>query len=158
MMQWREECGNRSDAHARHLENTMTALQYRSKTLIEDLAVGECTVHRASGSSSARWWLLWWHALRDNDGQPELFCVPINPGGPYIDSGPGGRTWGLTCPEASSHVPNTGTKNWRISPSINVLGNRDAIGGMKNLPSVWHQTPEILNVPDDEPWANGVAP
>lgn len=138
----------------------MSVLRYRAHALIEDLAIGECTMHRASGSTGARWWQLWFHALRDSDGQPETFCVPVNPLGPFTESGPGGRTWGLTCPEASAQVAPAGTRNWMISPSIDVKDNRDAVAGHEASPrpSLWHQTPEIVGVPDSEPWATGAAP
>jgi hypothetical protein len=133
-------------------------LQYVPNTMIHDIAIGQCTIHRASGSTAARWWLLWFSVRRDTDGQQELFCVPVNPGGGYLDSGPGGKTWGLTCP-SSAHQPDTGRKDWQISPSINVLeDSRDAHPGPHPSGSAWHHTPEILNVPDGEPWANGAAP
>lgn len=133
-------------------------LKYRSHAQIEDLAVGECTMHRASNSGPGRWWMLWFHVLRDSDGQPETFAVPVNPRGAYSDAGPGGRTWGLTLPDASQYPAAGGTFNWQISPSINVLNDRDAIDGTHDQPSLWHQTPAIVGVPFDEPWANGAAP
>jgi hypothetical protein len=133
-------------------------LKYKSHAMIEDLAIGECTLHRASGSGAARWWQLWFHVLRDSDGQPETFCVPVNPGGEFSESGPGGRTWGLTCPDASQYEIAPGTRNWQISPSINVLDDRDAAAGTHEHPSLWHQTPALVGVPIDEPWATGVAP
>jgi len=136
----------------------MSALTYRSHALIEDLAVNECTVHRASGSGSARWWQLWFNVLRDSDGQPEVFCVPVNPGGAYTENGAGGRTWGLSKPQASTFEHAPGTSNWMVSPSINVLNDGDAVDGTHAHPSLWHQTPELLNVPDDEAWATGGAP
>jgi hypothetical protein len=135
----------------------MSVLTYKHHAQIEDLHVGECTIHRASGSGPARWWLLWFNVLRDNDGKPEIFCVPVNPNGPYLEQGPGGRTWGLTKPEASTHEHGDGQSNWQISPSINVLDDRDAVAGTHEHPSIWHQTPEISNVPDDEAWI-GSAP
>ncbi|HEY2509835.1 MAG TPA: hypothetical protein VGI39_03235 [Polyangiaceae bacterium] len=135
-----------------------TVLRYRSKAMIEDLAVGECTLHRASGSGAARWWQLWIYALRDTDGQPEYFCVPVNPRGGYLEKGPGGKTWGLVCPGASFYPVDPGTKNWVIGPSINVLGDRDAVAGAHAQASIWHHTPEIVGVPEDEPWANGAVP
>lgn len=127
----------------------MTTLKYQAHARVEDLHVGECTVHRASGSGGARWWLLWFHALRETDGQPETFCVPVAPFGAFNEHGPGGKTWGLTL---------TGFGTWSVSPSINVLQDRDAVAGTHELPSLWHQTPDILDVPDSEPWAAGAAP
>lgn len=115
-------------------------------------------MHRASGSNAARWWQLWFRVLRDTDGQAEDFCVPMNPGGSYIENGPGGKTWGLTCPPASMQDITPGTKNWRVAPSINVLNTGNAVAGAHPAPSLWHQTPEIVGVPDGEPWANGIAP
>ena len=136
----------------------MTVLRYRSAVMVDELTVGECTVHRASGSTAARWWLLWFYVLRDSDGQPEVFCVPVNPGGGYAENGPGGRTWGLTCPAASTQDIAAGTRNWMISPSINVLDDRDAVAGTHEHPSLWHQTPEIIGVPIAEAWASGAKP
>jgi hypothetical protein len=132
----------------------MTTLKYVSHARIEDLVVGECTIHRASGSRGGRWWQLWFHVLREPDGRPDIFCVPVNPNGPYID-GPGGRTWGLL---PSALPAADGTKKWAISPSINVLANGDADTHKTPIPSLWHQTPEILNVLPTEPWACGALP
>ena len=123
-------------------------LLYKSHAMIGDLAVGECTMHRASGSRAARWWQLWFLALRETDGQPENFCVPMNPNGHYLENGPSGRTWGLT---------KIGAGLWQVSPSIDVGGDRNARTNAVG-PSLWHQTPQIVGVPDAEPWANGVAP
>lgn len=128
----------------------MSSLLYRSHALIEDLVVGECTMHRASGSSADRWWQLWFRVLRETDGQPADFCVPMNPGGSYQPNGPGGKTWGLM---------KCGSNTWQVSPSINVETSGDAFAGPRStLPSLWHQTPQIVGVPDDEPWARGDAP
>lgn len=128
----------------------MSTLQFKSHARVDDLAVGECTIHRASSSGAARWWLLWFNVLRDSDGQPEVFCVPVNPNGSYIENGPGGRTWGLT------RLP--GTESWQIAPSINVLDSRNAVAGDHPADSLWHQTPVIIGVPPDEPWACGQKP
>lgn len=136
----------------------MTILRYKPHARIDNLAVGECTLHRASNSGAARWWLLWFHVLRDNDGVPETFAVPVNPGGTYLENGPGGKTWGLQQPEASPYEIAQGTRNWQISPSINVLDDRDAVAGTHQYPSLWHQTPAIVGVPEDEPWATGAPP
>lgn len=126
-------------------------LNYRHHAQIEDLAVGECTVHRASSSSAARWWQLWFLAPRDTDAEPEIFCVPVNPKGSYVEAGPGGRTWGL---QPSSGVAGV----WTVSPSINVLRDGDALAGTHTQPSIFHQNVQINNVPADELWATGAAP
>ena len=133
-------------------------LRYRSRVTVDDLALNECTIHRASSSGAARWWLLWFYVTRDSDGQPEHFCVPVNPRGPYIESGPGGRTWGLNMPPATPYDIGPGTSNWQVSPSINVLANGDAAAHGTPVGSIWHQTPAILGVPVNEPWATGAAP
>ena len=127
----------------------MTTLVYRSHAMIEDLEVGECTMHRASGAEAGRWWQLWFRVQRDTDGQADTFCVPMNPGGPLIAQGPGGRTWGLLkrC-----------IGQWQVTPSINVLASGDAHHGPSADGSIWHQTPTIVGVPEDEPWARGAAP
>ena len=98
----------------------MTTLHYKPHSLIEDLALGEYTMHRASGSTAARWWQLWFNVPRDSDGVPEVFCVPCNPNGPFLPSGPGGKTWGLA---------NLGQGTWQVSPSINVLNTGNATNG-----------------------------
>ena len=123
----------------------MSTLAYKSHSLIEGLSLDECTMHRASGSNSARWWQLWWRVSRTSDGQPQIFCVPVNPNGPYLPLGPGGKTWGLT---------KTASGIWQISPSINVLASGDATDAANHprVPSLWHETPAIINVPDAEPW------
>jgi len=123
-------------------------LTYRPRALVDDIKLNECTIHRASGSTAARWWLLWFYVCRDTDKQPEVFCVPVNPRGSYAENGPGGRTWGLS---SVAHGV------WQVSPSINVLGSRDAQAGASS-DSIWHHTPTITGVPDDEPWARGDLP
>jgi hypothetical protein len=131
-------------------------LIYRSRVEIDDLAIGECTIRRCSNSNAARWWQLWFHAVRDTDGQPEWFSVPVQIGN-YIENGPGGKTWGLSLPVATQHdVP--GTNVWAISPSINALDNRHATAGSHSNQSIWHHTPEIIGVPIDEKWSTGAAP
>lgn len=135
----------------------MTMLIYKARAMVEDLAVGECTMHHASGSIAGRWWQLWFRVLRETDGQPNVFCVPMNPGGSYVENGPGGKTWGLTVPVATPYDIAPGTKNWQVSPSINVKQTGDATHEPETtLPSLWHQTPQIVG--DSEPWANGALP
>ena len=75
--------------------------------------------------------------------------MPINPNGGYVASGPGGKTWGLT------RASMAGT--WQVSPSINVLAGHEAQvhPGPHAAPSLWHQTPSIVEVPDDEAWISG---
>ena len=124
-------------------------LSYKSRAMIADLTVGECTMHRASGSANARWWQLWFCVPRKPDGVAATFCVPMNPGKAYRPDGPGGKTWGLT---------KCGPNAWQVSPSINVEANGDAHATYEGLPSLWHETPTIVGVPDDEPWACGDAP
>jgi hypothetical protein len=123
-------------------------MRYRADAEIEDLAVGECTMHRGAGPDGS-YWHMWFRALRETDGQPFDFCVPMKPNGAYSESGPGGKTWGLT---------NLGAGRWQVSPSINVLNTGDTHAGEHpTLPSLWHQTPVITDVPDDVKW-NGGAP
>ena len=89
----------------------MSTLTYRPSVLVEELAVGECTMHPVS-CERGRFWHLWFRVLRDTDGQPDVFCVPMNPGGKFQPDGVGGKTWGLT---------SCGSGTWQVSPSINVL-------------------------------------
>jgi len=122
-------------------------LLYRSNVSVEDLNVGECTMHRAGNSDGARWWLLWFRVNRETDNLEETIAVPVNPNGPYIETGPGGKTWGFTGPGLLGA--------WYVSPSINVLNTKELRNGEHEAPSLWHQTPQILSVPDNEPWMHG---
>lgn len=123
-------------------------LTYRSHTRIEDLRPNECTIHPAADGSGKRWWLLWASVYRD-DRAGELIdiAVPVNPGHGYVENGAGGRTWGLA---------NVGGGTWRASPSINVIDESGARwlhpGVHEAAPSIWHHTPDIIGVPDDDPW------
>lgn len=135
----------------------MTTLRYRSNVCVSELAVGECTMHRAADSSGARWWLLWFRVNRDSDGLPDDFAVPVNPNGPYLDPGPGGRTWGLNRVDRELQ-PGA----WQVSPSIDVKNTRAVHAGEAVAPmivpaptSLWHQTPTIIEVPDGEAWISG---
>jgi hypothetical protein len=116
-------------------------LRYKPHALVEDLAIGECTIHRATGSGAGRWWLLWFHDLRETDGKPEWFGVPVNPNGDYIVDGPGGKTWGLRLVPGERGA-------WQIAPSIDVGADRDAHGTTNaGQQSIWHQTPKISTMP-----------
>ena len=123
----------------------MTELRYKGLVPVEDLAIGECTVHRAGNDSGAKWWLLWFRVDREDGGGPFDVAVAINPSGGYVESGPGGRTWGLQ---------RAGAGTWQVSPSINVLADQ-VHPGPHASPSMWHQTPRVVDVPDGEPWIAG---
>jgi hypothetical protein len=123
----------------------VTSLQYKATVDIDDLAVGECTIRRATISTGAYYWNLWFCVLRETDGQPDIFVVPVNPNGSFLENGPGGKTWGF-----APAVPVPGT--WQISPSINVLNTREVHPGEHAQPSLWHQTPTIVGVPAGEAW------
>lgn len=143
-------------------------LTYKPHAMIEDLGLNECTVHRASGSAAARWWLLWFRVLREIDVAPAVFCVPVSPilssptptptegltdpkfNPSVAENGPGGRTWRLTRTLCQGV--------WQIDPSINILEHGDAADGTHPDFSVWHHTPTIVNVSDTESWAMGQAP
>ncbi len=124
----------------------MSELRYRSFVDVSDLAVGECTIHRAGNSTGARWWNLWLRVNRETDGQPDDFLVPVQPNGSFVEAGPGGKTWGLARAELGA---------WQVSPSINVLGTRELHPGAHDAPSLWHQTPKIVGVPEGEAWIAG---
>jgi hypothetical protein len=126
-------------------------LTYRSGAGVEDLQLNECVMRTAVlADGTTRFWHLWFLVARATDNQPEAFCVPMAPNGPYTENGPGGRTWGLGP---------AGPGRWQVSPSINVLVTREAHPGEKpDEVSLWHQTPAIIGVPTDEPWAIGRAP
>lgn len=122
----------------------MTTLRYRSNVCVGALAIGECTVHRCGDSSGKTWWMLWFYVNRDDNGQPLDAGVPFNPNGVADPNGPGGKTWGLT---------RSGPNEWQVAPSINVLGSKAVHPGEHDVePSMWHQTPKIVDVPDGELW------
>src|SRR5580692_2059995 len=86
-------------------------LRYRpGGVMIEELAVGECTIRQCSLGEKS-WWNLWFNVARDTDGVPEVFEVPILPNASFNENGPGGRSWGFA---------DQGGGVWQISPSINV--------------------------------------
>lgn len=114
---------------------------------IEDLEVGECTMHRAV-NGAVRYWHMWFRALRETDGEPFDFCVPMNPNGAFVENAPGGKTWGLTRNAVLANA-------WCVAPSINVLNTGEPHPGDHPSPSLWHQTPTITDVPDDAPWIAG---
>lgn len=115
----------------------MSLLVYRAVLWIGDLALHECTIRRARGPEGAAWWQLWALVLR-SAGEPFYVGVPVNPNGPYLEAAPGRRrTWGLTRASAT---------DWHISPSIDVKSHRPG------EPSLWHETPVIVEVPEGERW------
>ena len=117
----------------------MTILVYRAVLWIGDLALNECTIRRARAPEGARWWHLWALVRRED---PFYVGVPVNPNGSYLETGPSGRrTWGLTRASAT---------DWHISPSIDVVGDKRADGSRG--PSLWHETPVIVEVPEGERW------
>lgn len=116
-------------------------LTYRAADRIGDLALGECAIRHTRGELGRAWWQLWaW--VRRADGETLYVGAPVNVGGPYLEVGPSGRrTWGLT---------RVGEHEWRVSPSIDVLGaeREDGTRG----PSLWHESPRIVGVPSTEQW------
>lgn len=114
---------------------------------IGDLGLNECVIRSALGAQSRAWWQLWTWVRRDDTGEPFYVAAPVNPNGPYLDIGPGGRhTWGLT--RVADGV-------WQVSPSIDVLGDLRPDG--TRGPSLWHQTPRIVGVSVSERWIAGVS-
>ena len=110
-------------------------------------------MHRGA-TASARWWLLWARVACETDGSPLNIAIPVIPGGVYTENGPGGRTWGLT--KISAGI-------WAVLPSVNVLagdgdGHAVVAGHAPTGRSLWHQTPDIVCVPADEPWTQGQPP
>jgi hypothetical protein len=119
------------------------AFRYRSFVSVADLAIGECTIHRAAKDGAGKWWLLWMRITR-NDGVPEDIAVPVSPGGHYAEDGPGGKTWGFNPGAAGT---------WIVSPSINVLETSDLHpGDHPKEVSVWHENVTVEDVPADVPW------
>jgi len=124
-------------------------LTYHTGCEIEDLAVGECVIRACSNSGAMNWWQLWFRVLRDTDGQPDIFSVPVDPSGTYNARGAGGKTWGLV---------SAGPNQWQISPSINVENTRDAHADGYTPSSLWHHTPMLVGVPADARWIHAAAP
>ena len=123
-------------------------LRYRPGASIEDLELGECTIHATySRGSAAKFWVLWFYVERDDYGRPATCAVPVIVRGGYTESGPGGRSWGFT--QTSADI-------WQVSPSVNVLQDEDAkrvhAGEHPTLLSIWHHTPAVYGVPAGEPW------
>jgi hypothetical protein len=124
----------------------MSELRYRSSVDVEALAIDECTIHGAGNDGGARWWNLWLCVNRETDGVADYFVVPVLPNGAFTESGPGGKTWGLSRAEPGA---------WQVSPSINVLNTGAVHPGEHAAPSLWHQTPKIVGVPEGEAWIAG---
>jgi hypothetical protein len=143
-----------SHGFARSRDALVMRLRYRSYVLVEELALDECTIHPTVGQAGACWWQLWFRVSREDKqqgegtgpGQPIDMAVPVNPGGGYVEAGPGGKTWGFT---------SLGSGAWQIAPSINVLASLVAHPGDHPEASLWHQTPTIVEVPDGETWIKG---
>jgi hypothetical protein len=108
----------------------MTELRYRSFVDVDDLALDECTIHAAVKDGAPCGWHLWFLVAREDNGQPEVFRVPIIPGGSFNENGPAGKSWGFTA---------LGGGAWQVSPSIHYVG-------------IWHQTPKVVGVPAGERW------
>lgn len=125
----------------------MTKLRYKGfHAEPEDLALGECTVRPTAAADGKSYWRLWAYVTREDTGTPQMIGCPINPNGSYIADGPGGKTWGLT---------RSGAMTWQVAPSINVLTHGEVHPGDHPAPSMWHQTPAIVDVPDGEAWQRG---
>ena len=121
----------------------MTTLRYRGYHVDpSELAIGECTI-RPAGNEHGTWWHLWAYVLREDNGQPVIIGCPLHVNGGYSESGPGGKTWGFT---------RSGPNTWQVAPSINVLVHGEVHPGDHPSPSMWHQTPAIVDVPDVETW------
>jgi len=133
----------------------VTTLRYRGYHVDPgELAVDECTVRQCDGSTfrmppgpgrqdGVDYWRLWFRVTNAVDGTPFIASVPINPNGSYAPDGPGGKTWGLT---------RSGPNMWQVAPSINVLAHGEVHPGEHPSPSMWHQTPTLVDVPDGEAW------
>jgi hypothetical protein len=120
----------------------MSTLNYRPFAERGALNRDECLILPAT-NGQARWWMLHYRVLC-NDGRDADFCTPINPNGPNLSNGPGGKTWGLNRAEPGA---------WQVSPSIAIA---NPIAHEPGEPAeLWHQTPKIVGVPEGEPWQAG---
>lgn len=118
----------------------MSVLRYRAGASPDDLALDECVVRRASDSIGSH--LRLWFYVRCADDQEHWFSVAVAPGSTYSETPR--RTWGMT---------RTAPGTWQVSPSINVLTSRETVGGTHPDESLWHETPQIVGVPDPPPWS-----
>lgn len=123
--------------------------RYRAFVDVDDLAVGDCTVHRAAGGNG-RWWQLWFVVDVPTRGRLAV-AVPVNPGGDYTPIGPGGKTWGL------ARTSKSGV--WHVKPSVNVLvsgtPHPGLLGGMVSL---WHDWVRLSGVGEADTWTAGGPP
>lgn len=119
----------------------------------KELAPGQCTVRSSGEAGSAkRWWLLWLCVTRVDDGKPETRHLPVSPRQGPQPHDRGWGTWGLQPIEGAPH-------EWQISPSIAMLERfKDEATGQHVDKEIWHQTPKIVGVPDDEMWTQGGEP
>jgi|ERR1700679_3183103 len=121
-------------------------LVYHPGVMVEDLPIGGCTVRRTRLGDKL-WWALWLYVRRADTGEPTVFEVPIHVRGPYTEDPVAGKMWGFT-KSLEAGV-------WQVSPSINVLVGTDVVElhpGAHPSPSVWHETPRVVGVPEGEPW------
>jgi hypothetical protein len=123
----------------------MISLSYRGRIFVDDLLVGECTIHRCFDDQGGRWWNLWFSVRRQSDNIPDIFCVPVNPNKPPLENSTRGKTWGLSKDTTEPLV-------WNLSPSVNILGTRDPHPGTHERPSLWHDTIRITDAPEGEAW------
>ena len=111
-------------------------------------------MHRASNAGAARW-CSGPGALRDTDGSRRRLACRHNR--LYTESGPGGKTW-RTAGLIERRTATAWHQERAVSPSINVLNTRAAVAGEHWIFFALAPYTELLNVPDDEPWATGAAP
>ena len=124
-------------------------LRYQSGAMVEELALGGCTIrHTRSADGKRVWWQLWLHVRRDDTGEPAVYGAPLNVNGEYVEDGPGGRTWGFRQAEPGA---------WRVTPSINVVCDVTprVHPGPHPLASQWHRFVCVTGVPEGEPWQRG---
>jgi hypothetical protein len=111
------------------------------------LAPGECAIGKDENGT----WLAF-SFTRTTDGKPETRRIPIHVGGPPTHNVEGkGGAWGFT--RVSPGV-------WQVSPSIQCLEQRrDPNDPTKHVDvETWHETPQVVDVPENEPWMAGAAP
>lgn len=121
-------------------------LVYQPGAMVEQLALGGCTIRRTRAADGKTvFWTLWLHVRRDDTGEPAVYEVPVDVGGDYREDGPGGRTWGMKLSEPGA---------WRVFPSINVVNDvvPTVHPGPHPFASQWHRFVNIVGVPPDEPW------
>lgn len=112
--------------------------RYSAGVAPDVLSPGECAIGKSAPGGTV---YLAFCFTRVTDGKPETRRIPIHVGGTPDNDG-----WGFTLV-----VPGV----WQVTPSIKCserLHNDPSDSAKYEDVEVWHETPQVVGVPDDEPW------